>query len=68
FTDNGIGFEAKDADRIFEVFKRLYPREVYEGSGIGLALCRRIVQNHSGHLFANSAPGEGSNFNIVIPV
>lgn len=68
FADHGIGFESKDAEQIFEVFKRLYPREVYEGSGIGLALCRRIVQNHAGHLYADSAPGQGATFNIVVPV
>jgi signal transduction histidine kinase len=67
FVDNGIGFEPEKSEQIFEVFRRLYPREVYEGSGIGLALCRRIVQNHSGSLFATSEPGKGSAFNIVIP-
>jgi signal transduction histidine kinase len=67
FVDNGIGFEQEDSEQIFEVFRRLYPREVYEGSGIGLALCRRIVQNHGGCLFATSAPGKGSAFNIIIP-
>jgi len=67
FTDNGIGFESKDSERIFEVFKRLYPREVYEGAGIGLALCRRIVQNHGGFLYATSKPGIGSTFNIILP-
>jgi len=67
FVDHGIGFDSTQAEEIFEVFKRLYPREQYEGSGIGLALCKRIVQNHSGVLFANSRPGEGSTFTIIIP-
>ncbi|MHA4844331.1 ATP-binding protein [Flavitalea antarctica] len=67
FADNGIGFEQEQSEQIFEVFSRLYPREVYEGSGIGLALCRRIVQNHRGCLFATSAPGKGSSFDIIIP-
>jgi PAS domain S-box-containing protein len=67
FTDHGIGFAERDSEQIFEVFRRLYPREVYEGSGIGLALCRRIVQNHGGYLYAISQPGKGASFNIVIP-
>jgi signal transduction histidine kinase len=67
FTDHGIGFDSSEADQIFEVFKRLSTKEVYQGSGIGLALCRRIVHNHGGALFASSAPGEGSTFTIVIP-
>lgn len=66
-TDNGIGFENKYADQIFEVFKRLHGREIYPGSGIGLALCRRIVANHEGVLFADSFPGKGSTFHIILP-
>lgn len=65
--DNGIGFEQQYTEQIFEVFKRLHGREVYPGSGIGLALCRRIVNNHMGMLFAESAPGAGSTFHIVLP-
>lgn len=65
--DNGIGFEQKYAEQIFEVFKRLHTREVYSGSGIGLALCRRIVSNHNGYLYAESTPGEGTVFHIIIP-
>jgi PAS domain S-box-containing protein len=67
FTDNGIGFEVKYAEQIFEVFKRLHGRELYPGSGIGLALCRRIVGNHNGHLYADSKPGAGTSFHILIP-
>jgi signal transduction histidine kinase len=67
FRDQGIGFDNSEADQIFEVFRRLHTRETYQGSGIGLALCRRIVQNHSGHLFAASQPGQGSTFTIIIP-
>ena len=66
-ADNGIGFEDQYADQIFEVFKRLHNREVYPGSGIGLALCRRIVANHKGHLYAISETGKGSTFYIVLP-
>ncbi|MCF6401485.1 PAS domain S-box protein [Chitinophaga filiformis] len=67
FSDNGIGFEQKYADQIFEVFKRLHTRSQYPGSGIGLSLCRRIIANHSGHLYVESSPGKGSTFHIIIP-
>jgi PAS domain S-box-containing protein len=67
FSDNGIGFEQKYADQIFEVFKRLHNRSVYPGSGIGLSLCRRIVANHAGHLYVESTPGVGTTFHIIIP-
>lgn len=66
-SDNGIGFEEKYAQHIFEVFKRLHGRDVYPGSGIGLALCRRIVDNHQGHIFAASVPGEGTTFHVMLP-
>ena len=66
-TDNGIGFEVKYAEQIFEVFKRLHGREMYPGSGIGLALCRRIVGNHNGSLYAESTPGEGTVFHLILP-
>jgi len=67
FGDNGIGFEQKYADQIFEVFKRLHNRNEYPGSGIGLSLCRRIVANHAGHLYVDSSPGLGSIFHIIMP-
>lgn len=67
FRDNGIGFEQKYAEQIFEVFKRLHNRAMFPGSGIGLSLCRRIVANHAGHLFVESAPGKGTLFHIIIP-
>lgn len=67
FTDNGIGFETKYTEQIFEVFKRLHGRDIYPGSGIGLALCRRIVDNHGGHLFAESTPGSGTTFHVIMP-
>ena len=66
--DNGVGFEQKYAEQILEVFKRLYGKDVFPGSGIGLALCRRIVANHGGHLYAESEVGKGSVFNIILPV
>ncbi|RYD53426.1 MAG: PAS domain S-box protein [Sphingobacteriales bacterium] len=65
--DNGIGFENQYSEQIFEVFKRLHTREVYPGSGIGLALCRRIIANHHGALFTESGPGQGATFCIILP-
>jgi signal transduction histidine kinase len=67
FSDNGIGFEQQYAGQIFEVFKRLHGRDAYPGSGIGLALCRRIVNNHSGDIYVESAPGSGTTFHLVLP-
>jgi PAS domain S-box-containing protein len=66
--DNGIGFEMQYLDRIFKPFQRLHGREEYEGSGMGLAICRRIVERHSGELTAISTPGEGSTFIITLPI
>lgn len=65
--DNGIGFDNKYAEQIFEVFKRLHGREVYVGSGIGLSLCRRIVVNHGGYLYSESSPGQGATFHLILP-
>jgi PAS domain S-box-containing protein len=66
-SDNGIGFDAAYANRIFEVFKRLHGRSVYAGSGIGLAISKRIVDNHNGHIYAHSVQGAGSDFLIILP-
>ncbi len=66
--DNGIGFDEKYSSRIFGIFQRLHPRDVYEGTGIGLAICRRIVQQHGGTITAHSTPGKGSTFEIILPV
>ncbi|MEN6439325.1 MAG: ATP-binding protein [Syntrophobacter sp.] len=66
--DNGIGFEETYLDRIFNPFQRLHGRGQYEGSGMGLAICRRIVERHGGTITAKSSPGEGSTFIIELPV
>jgi two-component system, LuxR family, sensor kinase FixL len=66
--DNGIGFEEKHRDRIFGIFQRLHPRDVFEGTGIGLALCRKIVERHGGRITARGDPGRGSVFEISLPV
>lgn len=65
--DNGIGFEAKYADRIFIVFQRLHGRGEYEGSGIGLAIVRKIVERHGGEIVAEGRPGEGATFRFDLP-
>ena len=66
--DNGIGFEPTHATRIFAVFKRLHGRSAYEGTGIGLALCRQIAARHGGHITATSALGEGATFRVTLPL
>lgn len=66
--DNGIGFDQKYSDRIFALFQRLHSREEYEGTGIGLAVCRKILDRHGGSIMAKSVPGEGSTFIVTLPV
>ncbi|HSH17898.1 MAG TPA: ATP-binding protein [Candidatus Saccharimonadales bacterium] len=66
--DNGVGFDEKYLDRIFAVFQRLHGRDSYEGTGIGLAVCRKIVERHGGTITARSTPGEGATFIITLPV
>ena len=68
FTDNGIGFDPQYKDRIFQVFQRLHNRSAYEGTGIGLAICKKIVENHKGLIDAVGRPGIGSTFIIYLPV
>jgi two-component system CheB/CheR fusion protein len=66
--DNGIGFEMKYADKIFGIFERLHSRNAYEGTGIGLALCRKIVQSHGGTITAESDLSSGSTFIVNLPL
>jgi signal transduction histidine kinase len=65
--DDGIGFDEKYAERIFSPFKRLHNRSQYEGTGMGLAACRKIAENHGGSITAESAPGQGAAFIICLP-
>ncbi len=68
FSDNGIGFKQSFAEQIFVIFQRLGYKEEYPGTGIGLALCRKVVDNHHGVIYANSIENEGAAFTILLPV
>ena len=68
FTDNGIGFEPRFSEQIFEVFQKLHDQEEYSGTGIGLAIVKKIVENHNGVIIATSELGKGVTFDIYIPV
>lgn len=67
-SDNGIGFDEKYLDRIFTIFQRLHGREEYEGTGVGLAVCRKIAHRHGGTITARSQPGQGATFIVTLPV
>ena len=66
--DNGIGFEEQYLEKIFAVFQRLHGRSEYEGTGVGLAVCRRITDRHGGLITAQSKPGEGATFIVILPL
>ena len=66
--DKGIGFDGQYAERVFDAFQRLHDRYEYEGSGIGLSVCKKIVERHKGSILAKSAGGKGATFIIHLPV
>jgi len=67
FSDNGIGFAQEHANQIFSMFQRLHDRQSYSGTGIGLALCKKIVTNHHGDIYARAAPDKGAIFHVLLP-
>ncbi len=67
-TDNGIGFEEQYKEKIFTIFQRLHNKETYEGTGIGLAITKKIIEKHNGLIVSQSNPGEGATFIIILPI
>lgn len=67
-TDNGIGFDERYSSRIFEPFKRLHTKDTFEGAGLGLAICRKIVERHNGEIYARGICDTGSSFHVILPV
>jgi PAS domain S-box-containing protein len=68
FADNGIGFEPEFSNKIFEVFQRLHGKAEYSGTGIGLSICKKIIENYKGFIFAVSEPDKGATFHVYLPI
>ena len=68
FTDNGIGFDQKYAKTIFDLFNRLHNKQDYSGTGIGLSICKKIIENHKGYIFAKGEINVGSVFTVYLPI
>lgn len=68
FTDNGIGFDPQYSERIFLLFNRLHNKDEYSGTGIGLAICKKIVDNHKGFIYAEGKPNDGAKFTVYLPI
>ena len=68
FTDNGIGFKNEYAEKIFVLFNRLHGKSEFSGTGIGLSICKKIVENHKGYIFANGTPDKGATFEVYLPI
>jgi signal transduction histidine kinase len=66
-SDNGIGFDEEHVERIFRIFQRLHDKNTFEGTGIGLSICKKIVQSHDGHIAAAQGDNGGAVFNILLP-
>ena len=67
FSDNGIGFDVQYAEKVFDLFQRLHDKMTYSGTGIGLALCRKTVQNHKGFILAHGEENVGATFTVFLP-